>query len=137
MDNDNYPTEEYVSAENRLIKFNQLSANVEIPTMFQTRPLKIDGGSYSSLRVIVRGYFKSIVSTWAELLVLGSYDCINWQPIGISERKLYGGFNDIGCVTDRVSYKYMMIIFSAKLSRDSHIDGIEITKINKYNNKLK
>lgn len=137
MDNDNYPTEEYVSAENKLIKFNQLSANVEIPTMFQTRPLKIDGGSYSSLRVIVRGYFKSIVSTWAELLVLGSYDCINWQPIGISERKLQGGFNDIGCVTDRVSYKYMMIIFSAKLSRDSHIDGIEITKINKYNNKLK
>jgi hypothetical protein len=30
-----------------------------------------------------------------------------------------------------------MVIVSGSLTPDSHIDGIELTKINKYNNKLK
>jgi hypothetical protein len=43
------------------------------------------------------------------LLVLGSYDGRKWQPIGIKQRyvnesMIFGeGYNDIGCVTDRVS----------------------------------
>jgi hypothetical protein len=138
MDNDNYPTELYVKADGSMLEFNQLSANVNTQTMFQTRPIKLDGGMKTAMRVIVRGYFNSNeADKWAVLLVLGSYDGINWQPLGLKQKPLDGGFNDLGCVVDRVSHKYMMVIFSASLNRDSHIDGIELTKTNKYNNKLK
>ena len=138
MDNNDYPTELYVQSDNHMMEFKQLSANVNTQTMFQTRPIKLDGGMKTVMRVIVRGYFNSNeADKWAVLLVLGSYDGINWQPIGLKQKPLYGGFNDLGCVVDRVSHKYMMVIFSASLNRDSHIDGIELTKINKYNNKLK
>ena len=138
LDNNDYPTELYVKSNNTMMEFKQLSANVDTPTMFQTRPIKLEGGFKSGLRVVVRGYFKSdIEDKWAALVVLGSYDGVNWQPIGIQQKPVNKGFHDIGCNTDRVSHKYMMIIFSASLNRDSHIDGIELTKYNKYNNKLK
>ena len=138
MDNNDYPTELYVQSDNHMMEFKQLSANVNTQTMFQTRPIKLDGGMKTAMRVIVRGYFNSNeADKWAVLLVLGSYDGINWQPLGLKQKPLDGGFNDLGCVVDRVSHKYMMVIFSASLNRDSHIDGIELTKRNKYNNKLK
>jgi hypothetical protein len=138
MDNNDYPTELYVQSDNHMMEFKQLSANVNTQTMFQTRPIKLDGGMKTAMRVIVRGYFNSNeADKWAVLLVLGSYDGINWQPLGLKQKPLEGGFNDLGCVVDRVSHKYMMVIFSASLNRDSHIDGIELTKNNKYNNKLK
>lgn len=138
MDNNNYPTELYVTDNNHFMELKQLSANVNTQTMFQTRPIKLDGGMKTAMRVIVRGYFNSNeADKWAVLLVLGSYDGINWQPLGLKQKQLSGGFNDLGCVVDRVSHKYMMVIFSASLNRDSHIDGIELTKTNKYNNKLK
>lgn len=138
MDNNDYPTELYVQSDNHMMEFKQLSANVNTQTMFQTRPIKLDGGMKTAMRVIVRGYFNSNeADKWAVLLVLGSYDGINWQPLGLKQKPLEGGFNDLGCVVDRVSHKYMMVIFSASLNRDSHIDGIELTKTNKYNNKLK
>jgi hypothetical protein len=106
--------------------------------MFQTRPIKLDGGMKSMFRVIVRGYFKNEDNgKHAVLLVLGSYDGLCWQPIGAKVKSLNGGFVDLGCVTDRVSHKYAMIIFSASLDNDSHIDGIELTKENKFINKLK
>ena len=138
MDNNDYPTELYVTDNNHFMELKQLSANVNTQTMFQTRPIKLDGGMKTAMRVIVRGYFNSNeADKWAVLLVLGSYDGINWQPLGLKQKPLDGGFNDLGCVVDRVSHKYMMVIFSASLNRDSHIDGIELTKKNKYNNKLK
>ena len=138
MDNDNYPTELYVKADGSILEFNQLSAKGNTQTMFQTRPIKLDGGMKADYRVVVRGHFKSDEQDKvAALLVLGSYDGECWQPIGYKEKSLNGSFNDIGCDTDRVTHKYMMIIFSASLNRDSHIDGVELTKKNKYNNKLK
>lgn len=138
MDNDNYPTELYVKADGSMLEFNQLSAKGNTQTMFQTRPIKLDGGMKTDYRVVVRGHFESDEQDKiAALLVLGSYDGECWQPIGYKEKSLNGSFNDIGCDTDRVTHKYMMIIFSASLNRDSHIDGIELTKKNKYNNKLK
>lgn len=138
FDNDDYPSERYVKSNGAMMEFGQLSANVDTQTMFQTRPIKLDGGMRAAMRVIVRGYFKSNEENkWAALLVLGSYDGINWQPLGVKQKPLSGGFNDIGCVTDRVSHKYMMVILSASLSKDSHIDGIDISKVNKYMNKLK
>lgn len=138
MDNNDYPTELYVTDNNHFMELKQLSANVNTQTMFQTRPIKLDGGMKTAMRVIVRGYFNSNeADKWAVLLVLGSYDGINWQPLGLKQKPLDGGFNDLGCVVDRVSHKYMMVIFSASLNRDSHIDGIEMTVNNKYNNKLK
>jgi hypothetical protein len=71
------------------------------------------------------------------MLVLGSYDGINWQPLGSMQKPFAGGFHDLGCVVDRVSCEYLMVIVSGSLSSNSHIDGIELTKENKYNNKLK
>ena len=138
MDNDNYPTELYVKADGSMLEFNQLSAKGNTQTMFQTRPIKLDGGMKTDYRVVVRGHFESDEQDKiAALLVLGSYDGECWQPIGYKQKSLNGSFNDIGCDTDRVTHKYMMVIFSASLNRNSHIDGIELTKKNKYNNKLK
>ena len=138
LDNNDYPTELYVKADGSTLEFNQLSAEGNTQTMFQTRPIKLDGGMKTDYRVVVRGHFESDEQDKVSaLLVLGSYDGECWQPIGYKEKSLNGSFNDIGCDTDRVTHKYMMIIFSASLNRDSHIDGIELTKKNKYNNKLK
>lgn len=137
IDDNNYPSESYVTTDGEIILLNENSNKGEVDTLFQTRPIKLDGGFHSAMRVIVRGYFKGEDDKFAVLLVLGSYDGVNWQPIGATERMLGEGFEDIGCVTDRVSHKYAMVIFTARLSRDSHIDGIELTNHNKYNNKLK
>lgn len=138
FDNKDFPETLFIKGDMSAFKFERTYPMSDTGTMFQTRPIKLGMGLSCSYRIVVRGYFKSIhKKKWAELLVLGSYDGINWQPIGIREKNLHEGFNDIGCDTDRVSYKYMMIIFSATLDNDSHIDGIEMTVNNKYNNKLK
>lgn len=76
-------------------------------------------------------------TTFAELVVLGSLDGKHWQPIGIQEKELLGGFHNFGCVTERVSCNYIMILFAGKLSSDSHIDSIDVQVEGKYNNKLK
>lgn len=138
MDNDNYPTELYVTNGNQIIEFRHLSADGDVQCMFQSRPIKVDGGLKSHIRVVTRGYFNSEdADKYAVLLVLGSYDGMHWQPIGAKQKKFSGGFHDLGCVVDRVSCEYIMVIVSGSLSPDSHIDGIELTKINKYNNKLR
>lgn len=138
MDNNNYPNEEYVTAENRIMMFKHLSSEGDVQCMLQSRPIKVDGRMKSYMRVVARGYFNSLsASNFAVILVLGSYDGINWQPLGNKQKKIGGGFHDLGCVVDRVSCEYIMVIVSGSLTPDSHIDGIELTKINKYNNKLK
>lgn len=75
---------------------------------------------------------------FAGLYVFGSLDGNHWTPIGAEEKLLSSNrFHDIGCRTHRVSVRYLMIVFAATLSQDSHIDGLEITSDVKYNNKLK
>jgi hypothetical protein len=139
FDNDNYPTEQYVLNTGEVFEFGYLSNTYfDVQCLLQSRPIKNTYGMKSNLRVIARGYFNSSdADNYAVMLVLGSYDAINWQPIGICQRPFAGGFNDLGCVTDRVSCKYVMVIITGKMSADSHIDGIEMTINNKYNNKLK
>jgi hypothetical protein len=106
--------------------------------LIQSRAIKLDLGLKTAYRVILRGKFKSDSDKQAVLLVLGSLDGEHWEPIGAYEKSLTGGgFHDIGCVTDRVSCKYLMVVFAGELSTDSHIDYINITTNRKYNNKLK
>lgn len=138
MDNNNYPTEQYLLNNGLVLEFGYLSQDEDVQCLLQSRPIKNSYGMKSTLRVIARGYFNSsYAGNYAVMLVLGSYDAINWQPIGICQRPFAGGFNDLGCVTDRVSHKYVMVIITGKMSPDSHIDGIEMTINSKYNNKLK
>lgn len=75
---------------------------------------------------------------FAGLYVFGSLDGNHWTPIGAEEKLLSSNrFHDIGCRTHRVSFRYLMVVFAATLSQDSHIDGLEITSDVKYNDKLK
>lgn len=75
---------------------------------------------------------------FAGLYVFGSLDGNHWTPIGAEEKLLSSNrFHDIGCRTHRVSVRYLMVVFAATLSQDSHIDGLEITSDVKYNDKLK
>ena len=75
---------------------------------------------------------------FAGLYVFGSLDGNHWTPIGAEEKLLSSNrFHDIGCRTHRVSVRYLMVVFAATLSQDSHIDGLEITSDVKYNNKVK
>jgi hypothetical protein len=138
MDNNNYPNEEYVTAENRIMMFKHLSAEGDVQCVLQSRPIKLGGKHTSHIRVVARGYFNSAdAGKYAVMLVLGSYDGVNWQPLGSMQKPFAGGFHDLGCVVDRVSCEYLMVIVSGSLSSNSHIDGIELTKENKYINKLK
>lgn len=138
MDNNNYPNEEYVTAENRIMMFKHLSAEGDVQCVLQSRPIKLGGKHTSHIRVVARGYFNSAdAGKYAVMLVLGSYDGVNWQPLGSMQKPFAGGFHDLGCVVDRVSCEYMMVVVSGSLSSNSHIDGIELTKENKYINKLK
>jgi hypothetical protein len=137
-DNNNYPSEQYVSDKNEIVEFKYLSADKSVQCLLQSRPIKVNSGMKSYIRVIARGYYNSTqYGKYAVMLVLGSYDGINWQPLGIKQKQANGGFHDLGCVVDRVSCKYIMVIISGTFTPDSHIDGIELTKENKYNNKLK
>ena len=138
MDNNNYPNEEYVTAENRIMMFKHLSAEGDVQCVLQSRPIKLGGKHTSHIRVVARGYFNSAdAGKYAVMLVLGSYDGVNWQPLGNMQKPFAGGFHDLGCVVDRVSCEYLMVVVSGSLSSNSHIDGIELTKENKYINKLK
>lgn len=138
MDNNNYPTELYLLNNGKVLEFDYQSQNADVQCLLQSRPIKNTYGMKSTMRVIARGYFHSSnPNNYAVMLVLGSYDAINWQPIGVCQITFAGGFNDLGCVTDRVSCKYVMVIITGKMMPDSHIDGIEMTINNKYNNKLK
>lgn len=75
---------------------------------------------------------------FAGLYVFGSYDGNHWMLLGAEEKLLSSNrFHDIGCRTHRDSVRYLMVVFAATLSQDSHVDGLEITSDVKYNDKLK
>ena len=147
FDDDNYPQENYYHKEHTTLSFMSFPYSVEkdsqpMQCMFQTRPIKVKQGLKTAFRVALTGYFhgNSAPATGvevAELVVLGSLDGDHWMPIGVKEKSLQDAFHNFGCVTDRVSCNYIMIVFAGKLMGDSHIDSIKITNENKYNNKLK
>lgn len=147
FDDDNYPQEEYYHIESTTLSFMSFPYSAEkdsqpMQCMFQTRPIKVKQGLKTAFRVALTGYFhgNSAPATGvevAELVVLGSLDGERWMPIGVKEKSLQDAFHNFGCVTDRVSCNYIMIVFAGKLMGDSHIDSIKITNENKYNNKLK
>lgn len=125
----------------RYARFTKYGSRELQHTVFQTRPIKITSGLKSYIRVLLRGYFKRADADgdnyYATLLVLGSIDCECWQPIGYTEKYIGEGIHDIGCVTDRVSCNYIMIIFCAQLEDGCHLDKIELSSNSKYNNKLR
>lgn len=147
FDDDNYPQENYYHKESTTLGYMSFQYSAEknsqpMQCMFQTRPIKVKQGLKTAFRVALTGYFhgNSTPITGvevAELVVLGSLDGDHWIPIGVKEKSLKDAFHNFGCVTDRVSCNYIMIVFAGKLMGDSHIDSIKITNENKYNNKLK
>jgi hypothetical protein len=147
FDNNDYPNELYLSNKitnsnsYKVLDFKIDAPPIDIDVLLQSRPIKLKHGLKASYRVILRGYFHSTVNentNLSALLVLGSYDGRYWMPIGFKQKDCdKKGYNDIGCVTDRVSCNYLMVIYTSPLSPESHIEQIEITANNKYNNKLK
>jgi hypothetical protein len=137
LDNNDYPTELYVKNDGTLVSLGENLEESTSQVLLQSRPIKIDGGWKSSIRVILRGWFEGSEHHKAALLVLGSYNGKSWFPIGEMVRDLKDGFTDLGCDTERVSVKYIMIIASGQLNSNSHIDSIELSSRKKYNNKLK
>lgn len=217
--NNNYPKEEYYDYGKTAYQFAYRSNEKENANcLLQTRPIKLSSQLKSNYRIVVRGYFNSILNVdieysgtvpfectehpialmdalnyeddvliykntghyygwfrksnnenvyleyiydisfpvsskqpqigdeisvtfdknYAGLYVLGSLDSNHWQLIGAKEKRLTpNGFHDLGCIIERVSVKYLMVILVGKLTPNSHIDRIEITSNNKYNNKLK
>ena len=107
----------------------------DIPSMVLSRPIKVRQDDKCSYRVVLSGYFEGETGNWADLIVLGSLDGDHWRVIGVKEKKLYGGFHNLGCLTERGSWKYLMFIFGGKLSNNSHIDSVDITVDGRYNNK--
>lgn len=153
FDNNDYPTEEYYLG-NDIYKFDKKSSVGNIDTLIQTRPIKLSSAFNKGIRVILRGHFEcnqeyGIVPEGfycSVLLVLGSYDAIHWQPLGVNQRPTNKsgnsssydkGFNDIGCVVDTAACRYIMLIYTGKLNANSHIDYIEINSKIKYNDKLR
>ena len=109
-----------------------------IPVLLQTRPIKLLSTFKSGIRIVLKGNYGGDSGTWASLLVLGSYDGVTWHAIGSKEMPLNNGrVYDIGCDVDRVSVKYLMVIFTGTFTADSSIDTLEIMSKQKYNNKLR
>lgn len=150
--NDNDKSDATFIRNNNVFKFKYTSQDSRIPVLLQTRPIKVDVSLKTSYRVVLRGYFSveqqsyDYTDLFSSLLVLGSLDGEHWQPIGCKEKPILSHvsgttyeqpFHDIGCVTDRVSVKYIMVIFASQLDVNSHIDHIELTVNSKYNNKLR
>lgn len=142
FDDDNSPTEEYwkkvitqTGVAYRVTEFGYNSQIGKIECLIQSRPIKVQQDDKCSYRVVISGYFEGNANKWSELVVLGSLDGDHWRAIGIKEKKLNGGFHNLGCITERGSWKYLMFIFAGDISNKSHIDSIDITVDGRYNNK--
>jgi hypothetical protein len=138
MHNNDYPDTLLFTGDRTVVKFQYTPNITGVDTLMQTRPIKLTSNLKSSIRVVLRGKFSSASSNkYAVLLVLGSYDGDHWLPVGIKEKSLNAEFHNIGCVTDRVSVNYLMVVFAGNLGNDSNIYSLELTMNNKYNNKLR
>ena len=76
------------------------------------------------------------IKKYIGLYVFGSIDCHKWGFIGGVERK---GQNlcDIIAKIERMSVKYIKLVFVGNISKDSHIDSIEVQSQVKYENKIR
>lgn len=140
FDDDNSPVETYfVENVNTWTSrvFGYRSQEGSTDCLIQSRPIKIQQDDKCSYRLVVTGYFEGAENTdkWAGLIVLGGLDGDHWQVIGVNNECLDAPFHNIGCVTNRGSWKYLMFIFAGHLSTESHIDSIDITVESKYRNK--
>lgn len=143
-DDDNFPEETYwISGYNTdeytIRTFTYRSREDNVDCLVQSRPIVVQQDDKSSCRVVISGYFNNTDTVtdnhWAYIVVLSSLDGENWRVIGVKGKKLSGGFHNMGCLTERDSWKYLMVIFAGNLSTDSHIDSLDITVNGRYNNK--
>lgn len=103
--------------------------------LVQSRPIVIQADDKNSFRLVMTGNFIGPDDGWAELVALGSLDAEHWRVIGVKEKKLKHGFHNLGCLTERGTWKYLMFIFAGRLNKGSHIDSIDVTVQGRYNNK--
>lgn len=138
----NYPDELFYAITDSVVvyKFNyRTMADTNVECMFATRPIKVIDTMKGTYRYIVRGKFSNgNADKWAALILLGSLDNERWQVIGLKEKQLTSeGFMHLGTVSERVGIKYLMAVLVCELDEESHIDGMELTVEERYNNKLK
>jgi hypothetical protein len=128
----------FLTEERKVGKFKYEPSGFAKEVFLQTRPMKLAGGLKSAIRVILRGRFHFCNGANCTLAVLGSVDGERWELIGAND-KVHDGTRklNVGCVVERVSVNYIMVIFAASVEDDTNIDHIELTVNSKYNNKLR
>lgn len=116
--------------------FGYTSDDVPVSCLIQSRPIVVQADDKNSYRFVITGKFEGPDDRWAELVSLGSLDAEHWHVLGFKEKRLSGGgFHNLGCTTERDSWKYLMFIFAGRLNKNSHIDSIDMTVQGRYNNK--
>jgi len=142
-DNSDYPAS-LVSDGTTLRKFTlDGDTTACVDCLIQTRPILLDTDMpKSQFRVVLRGIFNNyanILGRKAGLYVLGSIDGEKWMFIGGSEYShISQNTNDIGTTIERLSIKYIMVIYASKNNVvDTKIDNIEISSNEKYNDKTR
>lgn len=125
------------------VQFDYYSGADNAQCLLVTRPIALESRHLkTAYRVVMRGAFEydpdDEEERYAGLYAFGSLDGNHWDYLNGVEKLLTSNrFHDLGIEVHHVSYKYMMLVFAGTLSKDSHIDGLEITSRVKYNNKLK
>lgn len=148
MDDNDYPNQifywhEYGEDETYRCRFEYESGKENAMCLLTTRPLLLESHMFkTAYRVVLRGTFEYVPEAneakYAGLYVYGSLDGEHFDFLNGTEKLLTNNrFHDIGVETHHVSYKYLMVVFAGHLSKDSHIDGLELTSSDKYTNKLK
>lgn len=150
LDDNDYPKQLFRVIHNyeRSVRFDYYSGRDNTMVLLATRPILLETTQLkTAYRTVLRGVYDHIKESpggqaesdmYAGLYVFGSQDGEYWEYINGYEKKLTDNrFYDMGVETHRVSYKYLMVVFAANLSKDSHVDGLEMTSREKYNNKLK
>lgn len=129
--------------ELKSVQFDYYSGADNAQCLLVTRPIALESRHLkTAYRVVMRGAFEydpdDEEERYAGLYAFGSLDGNHWDYLNGVEKLLTSNrFHDLGIEVHHVSYKYMMLVFAGTLSKDSHIDGLEITSRVKYNNKLK
>lgn len=144
-DNGDYPKQTFFVDGNAInpVQFDYYSGKNNSMTLIASRPIMLETQHLKTgYRVVLRGVFEhnpvAQEEFYAAMCVFGSLDGEHWDFLNATEKKLTSNrFHDIGVETHHVSYKYLMVVLAGNLSKDCHIEGLEITSNVKYNNKLK
>lgn len=148
FDDNDYPKQTFGwkdrgDEEFSFIQFDYESRRGNTQTIMVTRPIMLDSRHLkTAYRFVLRGSFEynpeDDEARYAGLYVFGSLDGNHWDFLNGTEKLLTDNrFHDLGVETHHVSYKYLMVVFAGHISADSHIDGLEMTSKEKYNEKLK